>query len=288
MIDRCISWPGNAWQSCLIAVVLACHANSFDSGSIASSASSTAAYSAPAPVQAATYGLDIKKVVWTIRRDDGSDGTIEGVAIRGVTLHPTEPDSARPMRVLLIRDPGSGRNHGSVGELDYDVFVSKAASGRFEGVNLRRGAALVELYPKVGNDHPAVRASLDAGRSSARGDGPERHDAAVSFFPRWPMIITHAVVAGSEGTRLLVVSRPGTNGSAEALVGLIEGSSAVLDWKTNTEGPVQLRTRERICIDVQGEHRRRVAPNQAQERSMAEARRLLEAGWKTAFPDEGR
>lgn len=233
--------------------------------------------------RAATYGLSFKPLVWTVRGNDGADRTIEGVVVHGVALHPTKADSARPIRMLLMPELAPHADGRPAGKLDYDVFVTQAASGRFEGVNLRCGAALVELLPHAASDDPAVRESLDRGRASQSGDGPERHDAMVGFFPRWPMIITHAIVAGSEGTRLIVVSWPEPDGSARAMLGLEEGSSATIDWRANPDAPVRLRARERTCVDVQGDRRRHAAPNGAQERRMADSRRALEAGWKAAF-----
>lgn len=237
-----------------------------------------------------TYGLTITPLVWTVRGDDDSERRIEGVVVRGVALHPTKEDSARPIRMILMpAGPQKNQEGGDAPTLAYDVFVAQAASGRFEGINLRSGVALVELLPAARADHPAVRESLSRGRTGASGDDGGQHDTPVSFFPRWPMIITHAMVAGAEGTRLLVLSTPEQEGRrTRTLVGLLEGDSAAVDWEANRGQPVQLRERERTCITSEGERRQHAAPNGQQQQHMNDALRALEAGWKAAFADEPR
>lgn len=242
---------------------------------------------APAPV----YGMSVTPLKWTVRNADGSERTVEGVVARGVSMRSNVDGSIRPIRMVLmpVSDEG-GRGQGNAGELKYGLFTSRTRAGEYVGLELHAGAALVDLAPQAGADHPIVAEAAELGsdsRSGQSGEGDSPRDIRLGFFPFWPMIITHALVAGAEGTRLLVVSTPKEGQtSSTTLVSLVEGRSAVIDWKDNPDDGVNLGARERLCITNTGDRHKSAQANNDQVRVMADTLEALKAGWAAAFPDE--
>lgn len=245
------------------------------------------------PVQdrAPVYGMTVTPLKWTVRNADGSERTIEGMVARGVSLRANVDGSTRPLRMVLmpVSDVG-GRGQGSVGELKYGLFTNRTRAGEYVGLELHAGAALVDLAPQAGADHPIVAEAAELGsdsRSGQSGEGDRPRDIRLGFFPFWPMIITHALVAGAEGTRLLVVSTPKEGQTSSAtLVSLVEGRSAVIDWKDNPDDGVNLGTRERLCITNTGDRHQSAQANSEQQRMMTDTLEALKAGWAAAFPDD--
>ena len=246
--------------------------------------------------QGQTYGLTLTPLTWSVNLDDGSERKIRGMVGRGIALHPSSQGadrqgSARPVRIVLMPLDANLANEQERGstELKYDIFVARTASGAFEGIDLHAGAALIDLGPRVGADDPAIKASLEAGLSARPIEGVDRRDVEVGFFPFWPLIITHSIVAGSEGTRIMAMAAPERDQrNARAYFSLVEGTSASVDWKTNPNEPLKMNSRDRVCVNITRDRQTSDQPDEAQQRRMAETLEALQAGWKAAFPDDRR
>ncbi|MFI4916152.1 MAG: hypothetical protein ACIAS6_06560 [Phycisphaerales bacterium JB060] len=246
--------------------------------------------------QEPSYGLALTPLTWTVTSNDGTERKISGMVGRGIALHPTNEGadrqgSARPVRMVLMpmESAHTSQRASDAAELKYGIFVAQAASGRFEGIDLHAGAALIDLGPAAGADDPAIRASLEAGRTTRPIEGVDRRDVKVAYFPYWPLIITHSIVAGAEGTRIIAIASPERGRqNARAFFGLVDGSSASIDWEANQGGPLRLNTRDRVCVNVVGDRRLRVRPDEDQQRRVAGTLEALRAGWKAAFPEDRR
>lgn len=242
----------------------------------------------PAPV----YGMTVTPLKWTVRNADGSERTVEGKVVRGVSMRANEEGSVRPIRMVLMPvEVSDGRGQGNAGELEYGLFNCRTRAGAYVGLELHAGAALVDLAPPAGADHPIVVEAAEVGSDSRTGQSGEgdspRDVGGLGFFPYWPMIITQALVAGAEGTRLLVVSTP-EEGQTQSttLVTLVEGRSALIDWKENPDDGVQVGARERLCITNAGDRHKRAQADNGQVRVMTDTLEALKAGWAAAFPND--
>lgn len=237
------------------------------------------------------YGISVTPLTWSVTDAGGGERRIEGFVVRGVSLHVTTAGQPRPLRMVLMPADGAGGNgRGHGGQLEYGLFTSRTPSGECMGIDLRTGAALVDLGAPADAAHAIVAEAIDLGRAPQAQSGPDappRRDAQLGFFRFWPMIITHSIVAGAEGTRLLVVVPPkADHADATTLASLVKGDAAEIDWKGNPGDGVRLRADEKVCITTTGDRNSSAAADERQRREMAETLKALRAGWAKAFPDD--
>lgn len=239
---------------------------------------------------AVEYGLSTKALQWVVTAADGSRREIEGRVARGVSLRANAQDEPRPVRALLMALPTEDVERRQAAALDVGAFQTRTNAGRFTGIDLRSGAAMVDLGKPADADHPDVRAAIRQGQQSPpdSGDGPGPRDMRMGFFPFWPMIITRSAVAGAEGTRLLVVCDTDRDGQPRTMYLLVEGASASIDWPENPAEAITLTPDQPVRLLRQGE-RGRAQPLTRDERLVLDrALEALTAGWAAAFPDDDR
>lgn len=229
-----------------------------------------------------SYGLNTKPMSWTVHTD-GTQREIQGQRAVGVSLHATNRAAPRPVRVLLMPVPDRQDQHDRSAKLDTGSFRAHTNAGEYTGIDLRTGAALVDLGVATERQQPQREQS-----PPQSGDGPGPTQVRLGFFPFWPMIITHSLVAGAEGTRVLIISNTDEAGQPRTIVSLIEGNSATIHWQENPDEPITLTPGRPVRVQRDGERGRAVDLTREERLAYDRARQALLAGWAIAFPDDGR
>lgn len=274
-----------------------------------------------ASVASASYGLTIWPVTWEY--PVGSGDMIHGIAAEGTSLHGTmSSEDPRPIKVLLMPMGWIKDGEPENPKLEFDTVVAQGALGQHVAIDLRHGAALIEL----GDVDAAVEqlllkalaadsAALLPGVTQAKFDAmkefvsrqakftpdpewtfnlteldPEQQEEAqeairTMAFGFWPMIYSRTVVAGSESTELLAVSLPRQGNTFTALVHVIDSLANKTFWSySNTGNYVGISKGNSYRADGDDNSAIKTNLKQQDHDAVSYSRAALQEGWKTVFP----
>lgn len=231
----------------------------------------------------AAYGLTTNAVHWAVEFADGQRREVNGQRAVGVSLHATNRAEPRPVRILLMPVPDRQGQQDRTPKLDIGSFRAHTNAGEYVGIDLRTGAALVDLGPATERQQAEPEQA-----PPQSGDGPGPTDVRLGFFPFWPMIITHSIVAGAEGTRILIISDADAAGQPRTIFSLIEGNAATIDWQDNPAQAITLTPGRPVRVVRDGDRGRAIDLTREERHAFDQIRHALTTGWSTAFPDGDR
>lgn len=243
----------------------------------------------------------------------------KGVSIETMSTHGQPNQKDRPIRMLLMEFP----NDDAQAKLEYRIVNDAVRNVSTLGVDLIHGAALIELgqadssmvdllsdFIVAGRQHRA-RQPHEAGLASLNLIGGEElvesqwmvldrliedkvqeqererveELARQMVFNFWRLIVTYSVVAGAQGTNLLLLALPNEDGTTDILFRNIKGDKGIdLEIPFEKQKTQTLATGQSYGLRVQA-HGPIVCLQleEAHEEKLQQAFKALATGWNAAF-----
>lgn len=242
---------------------------------------------------------------------------VKGLSIETLSTHGQPNYADRPIRMLLMEMPDAGGQ----ARLDYRVVNDTVRNVSTLGVDLIHGAALIELgqadSPMVDllsdfivagrqqrarqpNDMRLTSLNLIGGKELVESQRAvlnrliedkvqeqerERVEALARqmVFNFWRLIVTYSVVAGAQGTNLLILATHNADGTTDILFRNIEGCKGI-DLEIPHNNTQNLDESESYRLRVQADGTIVCLQlEQAHKDKLQQAFKALADGWNAAF-----